>query len=111
MGGVQIARLLGASLAISTASTTRKAEQARAAGYEHVIDLSREHLRDGVMRFTDGKGIDVVIDGVAGPVTGPALASLAFGGMLVSVGYSGGTKTAINVTDLIWRGARVRGFI
>src|SRR5260370_184947 len=52
METVQIARRLGASLAISTASTTAKAQQARAAGYEHVIDLSHEGLSDGVRRIT-----------------------------------------------------------
>jgi NADPH2:quinone reductase len=30
---------------------------------------------------------------------------------LVSVGYAGGRTATIDVTDLIWRGARVRGFI
>jgi NADPH:quinone reductase-like Zn-dependent oxidoreductase len=111
MESVQIARRFGASLAISTASTTEKTELARVAGYEHVIDLSKEKLRDGVMRLTDGKGVDVVIDGVGGTVTGAAIGSLAFGGMLISVGYAGGRVTEVDVTDLIWRGARVRGFM
>ena len=111
MESVQIARHLGAAMAISTASTTVKAEQAALAGYEHVIDLSRESLRDGVMRFTDGKGVDVVIDGVGGAVTGTALSCLAFGGMLISVGYADSRTTTVDVTDLIWRGATVRGFI
>jgi NADPH:quinone reductase-like Zn-dependent oxidoreductase len=111
METVQIAARLGASMAISTASTTAKAQQALAAGYEHVIDLSRQSLRDGVMRLTDGKGVDVVVDGVGGPLAGAALGTLAFGGMLVSVGYAGGRKTEIDVTDLIWRAAKVRGFI
>jgi NADPH:quinone reductase-like Zn-dependent oxidoreductase len=56
-------------MAISTASTTLKAEQARAAGYEHVIGLSREALQDGVMRLTNGKGVDVVVDGISGSLT------------------------------------------
>src|SRR5262245_17575107 len=41
METIQIARRLGASLVISTAGTSAKAEQARADGYEHVIDLSK----------------------------------------------------------------------
>jgi len=36
------------------------------------------------------------------PITGAAIASLAPGGAVVSVGYSGGTTTQVNVTDLIW---------
>lgn len=110
MESVQIARKLGASLAISTASVTAKAEQARAAGYEHVIDLSRESLRDGVMRITDGKGVDVIIDGVGGKQTGEALGCLAAGGTYAVVGYAGGREANVNLTDIIWKAAKVRGF-
>ena len=70
METVQVARRLGASLAISTASSTKKANQARAAGYDHVIDLSKETLKEGVMRITEGKGVDIVVDGVSGKLTG-----------------------------------------
>jgi NADPH:quinone reductase len=110
MESVQTARKLGASLAISTASTTAKAEQARAAGYEHVIDLSRESLRDGVMRMSGGKGVDVVIDGVGGKLAGEALGCLAFGGTYAVVGYAAGREANINLTDIIWKAAKVRGF-
>jgi NADPH:quinone reductase len=111
MESVQIARKLGASLAISTASTTEKAETARAAGYEHVIDLSKETLKSGVARITGGKGVNVVIDGVGGALTGEALGCLAYGGLYAMVGYAGGREANVNVTDLIWKAATLRGFM
>ncbi|MDE1172668.1 MAG: zinc-binding alcohol dehydrogenase family protein [Parvibaculaceae bacterium] len=110
METTQVALRLGASLAISTAGSTEKAEQARAAGYEHVIDLSRESLKDGVMRITEGKGVDVIVDGISGQLTGQELASLAPGGTLVIAGYAGGRDAQVNVTDIIWKAATVRGF-
>ena len=110
MESVQIARKLQASLAISTASTTAKAETARAAGYEHVIDLSKESLRSGVTRITDGKGVDVVVDGVGGALMSEALGCLAFGGSYAVVGYASGRESNINLTDVIWKAAKVRGF-
>ena len=110
METVQVARRLGASSAISTASNTDKAERARAAGYEHVIDLSRESLKEGVMRITGGKGVDVIVDGVSGRLTGEALSSLAVGGTLIIAGYAGGREANINVTDVIWKAATIRGF-
>ncbi|WP_331742072.1 zinc-binding alcohol dehydrogenase family protein [Kitasatospora sp. NBC_00085] len=110
MGTAQVARELGASLVISTASRTDKAVQARAAGYRHVIDLSRESLPEGVARLTEGRGVDVVVDGVAGPLLGPAIASLAHGGSYVGVGYSGGTEGTVNITDLIWKNAKAYGY-
>jgi NADPH:quinone reductase-like Zn-dependent oxidoreductase len=110
METVQVARHLGASLAISTAGSTQKAERARAAGYEHVIDLSQESLKDGVQRITKGRGVDVIVDGVSGTLTGHALASLANFGTLVIAGYAGGREADVNVTDIIWKGSTVRGF-
>jgi len=110
MESVQIARKLQASLAISTASTTAKAETTRAAGYEHVIDLSKESLRSGVTRITDGKGVDVVVDGVGGALMSEALGCLAFGGSYAVVGYASGRESNINLTDVIWKAAKVRGF-
>ena len=95
---------------ISTSGSTAKAERARAAGYQHVIDLSRESLKDGVLRITEGKGVDVIVDGVSGRLTGDGLASLAFGGTLVIAGYAGGREAEVNVTDVIWKAATIRGF-
>jgi NADPH2:quinone reductase len=110
LGSVEVAKALGASLAISTASRTDKARRGREEGHD-VIDLSQEKLRDGVNRLTGGRGVDVVIDGVGGEFTGDALASLAPGGVLVSVGYSGAKLATINITDLIWRTAHLQGFM
>lgn len=109
-GTVEVARALGAGRAISTASHGDKAEQGRALGHE-VIDLSQESLQAGVLRLTEGRGVDVVIDGVSGPLTGQELGALAPGGQLVVVGYAGGKEALINVTDIIWRKARIHGFM
>jgi hypothetical protein len=38
------------------------------------------------------------------------LASLAFGGTLVIAGYAGGRETEVDVTDIIWKAATIRGF-
>ncbi|WP_425314776.1 zinc-binding dehydrogenase [Streptomyces ambofaciens] len=68
-------------MTVSTASRTDKAETARAVGHEHVIDLSRGPLTQGVTRITDGRGVDVVVDAVAGPLLGPCIVALAHGGV------------------------------
>ena len=43
-------------------------------------------------------------------MTSEALSSLGLGGVLITLGYSAGRKTTIDVTDLIWKGARMAGF-
>jgi NADPH:quinone reductase len=75
-----------------------------------VIDLTAEGLLDGVRRITGGRGVDIAIDSVGGAVAGDALSSLALGGVLITLGYSAGRKTLVDVTDLIWKGTRMVGF-
>jgi NADPH:quinone reductase len=106
----QLARAQGAAKAISTTTSSLKAKQARALGFEDVIDLSAESLVDGVARLTKGRGVDIVIESVGGTLTGEALSTLALNGVLTSLGYLAGRKTTIDVTDLIWRRASMSGF-
>jgi NADPH:quinone reductase len=106
----QLATAQGAKYAISTTTSTVKAEQAKALGYENIIDLSHESLADGVKRITEGKGVDIVIESVGGPLTGQALSTLAAEGVLTTLGYSAGRTATIDLTDLIWKRARMSGF-
>lgn len=106
----QLARALGASKVVSTAGSKAKAEQARERGYDNVVDLSAESLAQGVRRLTDGAGIDVVIDAIGGTITSEALKAMAMGGSLVTLGYSAGRNTSIDVTDIIWKDLSVTGF-
>ncbi|HWZ60319.1 MAG TPA: zinc-binding alcohol dehydrogenase family protein [Gemmatimonadaceae bacterium] len=106
----QLARAQGAGTVISTAGSAAKTAQARERGFDNVIDLTTEGLADGVRRITTGKGVDIVIESIGGSVTGEALSSLGRGGVLITLGYSAGRKTTIDVTDLIWKGARMAGF-
>jgi NADPH2:quinone reductase len=106
----QLARAHGAGKVISTAGSAAKAAKARELGFEDIVDLSAEGLAEGVRRITAGKGVDIVIESIGGTVTSEALSSLGLGGVLITLGYSAGRKTTIDVTDLIWKRARMAGF-
>lgn len=107
----QVAPILGASRVISTARGADRLAAVPRADDLAVIDLEHETLSAGVARLTDGAGVDVVLDGLGGDLTGQALGTLRRGGVLVSIGYTAGTKAAIDVTDLIWKTARLEGFL
>src|SRR5690348_4698895 len=72
-----LARALGAKHAMSSTTNHVKAEQAKALGFNEVIDTSQEKLGDGVRRITSGYGADIVIDGIGGDVLSQALGALA----------------------------------
>lgn len=106
----QLARALGAKHAISSTTNRAKAERAKSLGFNEVIDTSLEKLGDGVRRITSGYGADIVIDGIGGEVLSEALGALAMDGSLTTLGYSGGRKATIDVTNLIWRRASIQSF-
>lgn len=98
---LQLARIHGVGRLITSAGRTEKAERGRSEGFE-VVDLSQESLSDGVMRLTNGAGVDVALDSVGGAITGEALKSLAPGGRVVHMGYPAGTDLTVNSLTLIW---------
>src|SRR5438105_2634052 len=104
----QLARASGAKHAMSSTTNHAKAEQAKALGFNEVIDTSLEKLADGVRRITGGYGADIVIDGIGGEVLSEALRSLAFEGSLTTLGYSASRQTTIDVTNLIVLQASIR---
>jgi NADPH2:quinone reductase len=104
----QMARALGAKHAMSSTTNHVKADQARALGFNEVIDTSQEKLGDGVRRITSGYGADIVIDGIGGDVLSQALGALAFEGSLTTLGYSASRQTTIDVTSLIVPQASIR---
>ena len=106
----QLARALGAKHAISSTTSREKSQQAKALGFDDVINTSSEKLGQGVGRITGGYGADIVIDGIGGEVLSEALTVLAPGGSLTTLGYSAGRKTTIDVTDLIWKRASIKSF-
>lgn len=107
---IQLARIQGAGRVITSVGRTEKAKRAQELGIDDVIDLSQESLSAGVMRLTEGRGVDVALDTIGGPITGEALASLGAGGLLVQMGYPGGSTPTIDVMHLIWKPSRIAGF-
>jgi NADPH2:quinone reductase len=105
----QLARALGAKHAISSTTNHAKAEQAKALGFNEVVDTSLEKLGDGVRRITNGYGADIVIDGIGGEVLSEALGVIALEGSLTTLGYSASRNTTIDVINLIVPQASIRG--
>jgi NADPH2:quinone reductase len=107
--GVQIGKAIGARV-IAVVSTAWKAAGLQDLGADHVVALSDGPLAEQVLKLSEGKGADVVLDPVGGDVTGQALSGLAPFGRLLHLGYSAGTKLTINSLDLISKPSTIIGF-
>lgn len=87
---VQMARLLGAARVFTTVSSEAKAQIAREAGADVVIDYQREDVAAVVREATGGRGVDRVIEvDIAGNATLDAEV-LRTGGELVAYGSAAG---------------------
>jgi NADPH:quinone reductase-like Zn-dependent oxidoreductase len=106
---IQVARALGAHV-IATAGQDWKLERARELGAEHVINYQNDEDVAGTIRgITDGKGVDVVLEGV-GRATFPAsVRSLAFAGRLVIYGAPSGPRVELDTREAISRNLSLYG--
>ena len=86
---VQMAKARGARV-IGTVSTEAKAALAREAGADEVILYTQEDFLAAVKRLTDGRGVDVVYDGVGKDTAIKSLDCLAPRGMMVFYGNASG---------------------
>jgi NADPH2:quinone reductase len=96
---LRLASAWGASRAIAVVSTEDKADVARAAGATDVV--LAEGFRDAVKELTGGRGVDIVLDPVGGDRFTDSLRSLAPGGRLLVVGFTGGEIPTVKVNRLL----------
>jgi NADPH2:quinone reductase len=104
---LRLAPALGAARTIAVVSTEEKAEIARAAGASDVV--LAEGFRDAVKELTAGRGVDVVVDPVGGDRFTDSLRSLAVGGRLLVIGFTGGEIPTVKVNRLLLNNIDVVG--
>ncbi len=90
----QMLKLKGATV-ITTASTPEKRELAKGAGADFVLEYS--DIPNKVREITNGRGVDVVYDGVGKDTFDNSLASLRKRGMLVLFGGASGQVPPVNL--------------
>ena len=86
---VAAAKLRGARV-IGTTSTPEKAEIARQAGCDEVINYADQDFEAEAKQLTGGKGVDVVYDSVGRATWEKSLGCLTTRGMMVSFGNASG---------------------
>ena len=101
---VQMAHAIGARV-IGTASSEEKAKLAREAGADEVIVFTRQDFEAEVKRLTEGKGVDVVYDGVGKATFEKNLNVMRTRGMLVIYGMSSGAVPPVDPAKLSEKGS------
>lgn len=104
---LRLAPAFGASRVIAVVSTAEKADTARAAAATDTV--SADGFKDAVRELTGGRGVDIVVDPVGGDRFTDSLRSLAPGGRLLVVGFTGGEIPTVKVNRLLLNNIDVVG--
>jgi NADPH:quinone reductase-like Zn-dependent oxidoreductase len=106
---IQIARHLGASPVLATTRSPAKAAALTRLGAHEVVDTREPGWPDAVLRATGGRGADVIIDHVGGPMLPDNIRILALAGRLVSVGRNAGFVGDCDLDEVARKRARIIG--
>lgn len=105
---IQMAKALGARV-IATAGSDEKCSACRNLGADHAINYRTHDFVEEVARLTDKKGVDVILDMVAGDYVAREIQCLAEDGRLVIIAVQGGIKAEINAGLVLRRRLTVTG--
>jgi len=106
---VEIAKAMGATV-IAAAGGAEKLAVAKRAGADHLVDYTREDLRERVKDLTQGRGVDVVYDPVGGDAFDASLRSIAWEGRIIVIGFAGGRIPQIPANLVLVKNIDVIGF-
>ncbi|WP_048439397.1 NAD(P)H-quinone oxidoreductase [Caenimonas sp. SL110] len=92
---IQMAKALGAKV-IVTAGSDDKCEACLKLGADHAINYKTHDFVEEVKKLTDGAGVNVVLDMVAGAYVAREVQCMAEDGRIVIIAVQGGTKSEFN---------------
>ncbi|MGE0097794.1 MAG: NAD(P)H-quinone oxidoreductase [Hydrogenophaga sp.] len=105
---IQMAKALGARV-IATAGSDEKCAACLQLGADHAINYRTQDFVAEVARLTEKKGVDVILDMVAGAYVAREIECLAEDGRLVIIAVQGGVKAEINAGLVLRRRLTVTG--
>jgi len=108
LAALQLAKTVGARV-IVTSRSDDKIARALAMGADCGINSSKDDVVRAVHKFTDGRGVDVVIENVGAVVWSAAMKSLVRGGRLVTCGATSGDQPPADLRRIFIRQLQILG--
>lgn len=105
---IQLARARGATV-IVTAGSDEKCAACLALGAHHAINYKTQDFVAEARRLTDGRGVDVVLDMVAGSYVAREVECLAEDGRVVIIAVQGGLEAQFNAGLVLRRRLTITG--
>ncbi|MEX8494787.1 NAD(P)H-quinone oxidoreductase [Sphaerotilus sp.] len=105
---IQMAKALGATV-IATAGSDAKCQACLDLGADHAINYRMADFAEEVRRLTAGRGVDVILDMVAGDYIAREVAVLAEDGRLVVIAVQGGVQAQFDAGLVLRRRLTITG--
>ena len=105
---IQLGRAFGATV-IATAGSDEKCAACLSLGANHAIPYKSQDFAAEVQRITEGRGVDVVLDMVAGDYVTREVECMAEDGRLVIIAVQGGVKAGFNAGLVLRRRLTITG--
>lgn len=100
VAAIQLAKRAGATV-LATASSDERLERLKPLGLDHAINYRRDDVAKSVMKLTNKKGVDLVVDPVGGATLQSSIMSLAYRGRISMVGAAGREAMTVDVSPLM----------
>lgn len=108
LAAVDLAQIMGAKVIAASASDAKLAVLAAEYAPDATINVTAG-FRERVKALTGGKGADVIYDPVGGDVFDESLRCIAFGGRILSIGFTSGRLPVLPVNIALIKGFSVMG--
>jgi NADPH2:quinone reductase len=105
---IQLAKALGHTV-FATAGSDDKCRACEALGADRAINYKTEDFVEVIKQATGGKGVDVILDMVAGDYVPREIACLADDGRLVFIALLGGAKANVPLGQILMRRLTLTG--
>ena len=105
---IQLAKALGAKV-IVTAGSDDKCAACVALGADHAINYRTQDFVAEVKRITNGRGVDVILDMVAGEYVAREVECLADDGRIALIAVQGGAQSSLNAATVLRRRLSLTG--
>lgn len=100
VAAIQLAKRAGARV-LATASSDERLERLKPLGLDHGINYAKGDVVQSVMKLTDNKGVNLVVDPVGGSTLQSSLNSLGYRGRVSMVGNAGREEMRVDVGGLM----------
>jgi NADPH2:quinone reductase len=108
LAAVDYAKVLGAKVIAASASDEKLAIIEREYDVDATVNVTRG-FRERVKELTGGRGADVIYDPVGGDVFDESIRCIAFGGRILSIGFTSGRLPVLPVNIALIKGFSVMG--